>query len=192
MKQDHDAGHSIGQGRQRKFTEGLLDVPLILRELNLSPGQTVVDAGCGTGYMSRLFLEQVGDSGRVYAVDINERFIEQLQKELAVPNVWAMVCSMADQTLIPGESVDLVYISTVMHAQRPTLVQGIVRELQRILRPGGLLAVVEIHKHETPFGPPLKQRYSPEELQRVFPFAPLKTVSVAEHFYMQVFRKSGS
>jgi hypothetical protein len=51
-----------------------------------------------------------------------------------------------------------------------------------------VLAIVEIDKKETPFGPPLKIRFSPEELKEMVPLTPLKTIQVGEHFYMQLFQ----
>ncbi|THB65159.1 MAG: class I SAM-dependent methyltransferase [Desulfovibrio sp.] len=174
-------------GHKRRFTEGKLDNDLILKELNLVPGQIVVDAGCGSGYMAKLFSQQVGESGKVFALDLNAEHLEQLSKETAGTNITAMICDISRTTLMESGSVDLVYMSTVIHSFSKWKVQGLVQELQRILRPGGSLAVVEIDKRETPFGPPLKQRYSPRELQKALPFVPLNTVFVAEYFYLQVF-----
>jgi ubiquinone/menaquinone biosynthesis C-methylase UbiE len=68
--------------------------------------------------------------------------------------------------------------------------QGFLTEAKRLLKPNGILAIVEIEKKETNFGPPLNLRYSPEELQEVVPMAPLSTVRVGDHFYMQVFRNT--
>jgi len=175
-------------GHRKRFTEGMLDSDLILHELNISSGQTVVDAGCGNGYMALLFSKQVEESGKVYALDLNTHSIECLCDEAAGTNITTMACDFAEPTPIPSASVDIVYMSTVLHSQSKKRLQGIVQEVQRLLRPGGLFAVVEIEKHETLFGPPLKQRYSPEELQAVIPFAPVKTMPVAEHFYLQVFQ----
>lgn len=70
--------------------------------------------------------------------------------------------------------------------------QGFIAEVLRILKPGGRLAIVEIEKKETPFGPPLESRWSAEELKKIVPMDPVITVPVAKHFYLQVFRKTGN
>jgi len=57
----------------------------------------------------------------------------------------------------------------------------------RLLKPNGVLAIVEIDKKETSFGHPLNIRFSPEELKKIIPLTPLNTIQVAEHFYMQMF-----
>lgn len=53
-----------------------------------------------------------------------------------------------------------------------------------------MLAIVEIEKKETSFGPPLNIRISPEELKEIVSKAPLSTIQVGEHFYMQMFRNT--
>jgi len=63
-------------------------------------------------------------------------------------------------------------------------------EVNCLLKPNGVLAIVEIAKEETPFGPPLDLRFSPEELKEIVPMVPLDTIQVGEHFYMQMFRNS--
>ena len=174
----------------KRFTEDMLDNDLIVQELGVSPGQTIVDAGCGNGYMSMVFAHQVGSNGHVYAFDMNKHFISALQEECIMDNLSPLVGDIAHHIPISNGCANIVYMSTVVHSQSQKQLHGIIREVRRVVSPGGLLAVVEIKKHETPFGPPLKQRYSPEELHESFPFTPLNTVSVADHFYMQTFRVS--
>ncbi len=189
MATEHQAHASGGKLHPRKrFTEGLLDNDLILKELHLAPGQTVMDVGCATGYMAKLFSPAVGDTGTVYAIDVNAAFIENLQDETKGTNIKAMVCDISQPTPVESGTVDLIYISTVMHEQTKEKLAGVIREFQRLLKADGVLAIVEFEKRETPFGPPLTQRYSPGELRQALPFVPLKTVPVAEHFYLQLFR----
>jgi hypothetical protein len=68
--------------------------------------------------------------------------------------------------------------------------QGFLQEVIRLLKHKALLAIVEIEKKETPFGPPLNLRYSPEELKKTIPLILANTVQVGEHFYMQIFQNS--
>lgn len=165
----------------------MLDTDLIVQEIGIAPGFIIVDAGCGTGYMARLFAEQVGVSGCVYALDVNEMYITELQENCSAENLDAFVCDMSDHLPVSSKSVDVVYVSTVLHSRNTSQLLDFVQETKRALRIGGILAVVEIAKHDTPFGPPLRQRYSPEELQTVVQMKAMKTIPVADHFYMQTF-----
>jgi ubiquinone/menaquinone biosynthesis C-methylase UbiE len=89
---------------------------------------------------------------------------------------------------IQPSSVDLMYLSAVVHGFSPQKMQDLSKEAQRILKPNAVLAIVEIDKKETPFGPPLDIRFSPEELQDIIPLVSLNTIQVGEHFYMQTFK----
>jgi ubiquinone/menaquinone biosynthesis C-methylase UbiE len=171
-----------------KFTEGLLDTEVILNALNIRPGQTILDAGCGNGYMSKVFSKAVGPSGKVYALDPDSTFIAVLKNETRESNIEAMQADITLPTPLTSSSMDLIYVSTVIHAFSRPQVRGFIREAERLLKPRALLAIVEIEKKDTPFGPPLNLRYSPEELKAVFPMAAVDTVAVGEHFYMQVFQ----
>lgn len=180
---------AVGRSHGPKFTEGLLDHRHILNALAIRAGQTVLDAGCGNGYMSKIFAKQVGPKGTVYAVDADRSFIQALKEETQGANLQVIEGDITRPGDLKAASVDSVYISTVIHVFSAARLQGFIREVKRLLKPGGLLAIVEIEKTETSFGPPLHLRYAPEELKKAVAMVPVKTVSVAEHFYMQLFRK---
>jgi cyclopropane fatty-acyl-phospholipid synthase-like methyltransferase len=52
----------------------------IVAACKVKPGMAVTDIGAGTGLFTRLLAREVGDTGRVYAVDIAERFIKHIEK----------------------------------------------------------------------------------------------------------------
>lgn len=173
--------------RALKFSEGRLDEELILETLSVKPGRTILDAGCGTGYMSRVFAERTTSSGLVYALDKDPHFVELIREESVGSCIKVLEGDMTMPGTIPEHSVDVVYASTVVWLLSRTQLAGFVLEVKRVLKPGGLLAIVEMDKKETPFGPPVEQRYSPKELRAVIALTPLDTVKVGEHYYMQIF-----
>ena len=193
MKRER-ADTSEGKSRKHrgKFTEGLLDNGRILKALNIGPGQIIVDAGCGTGYMSKVFAERVTQSGKVYAVDSDSYFTDILREETRDTNIETIERDLTKPIPLQASSVDLIYISTVIHVFSKVQMQDFLREAQRLLKPDARLAIVEIEKKQTPFGPPLEFRYSPEELKKIVPLVPLDTVQAGEHFYMQIFQKQAN
>ena len=56
----------------------------IVEALELSEGDRVADIGAGTGFFSFLFAEAVGETGRVYAVEISPRFLDLLRERAAL------------------------------------------------------------------------------------------------------------
>jgi ubiquinone/menaquinone biosynthesis C-methylase UbiE len=175
-------GHHRG-----KSSEGFLDKNIILRELNIFPGMIILDAGCGNGYMSKEFSKALNNTGKVYALDPDRETIEALRRETRGTNIEAMQGDITKTTPLDTSSIDLIYLSTVIHIFSEDQIQTFQKEARRLLKPHGTLAVVEIQKQSTPFGPPLNMRFSPEELKEAITLPPLTTVKVGQYFYMQLF-----
>ena len=162
----------------------------ILENLNICAGQTILDAGCGNGYMAKKFSELVGKTGKIYALDPDKQSIANLKKEVEMTNIEAFVGDITKPTRLKTASIDLVYLSTVFHIFSESQIGGFVTEIKRILKPNARLAIVNIKKEDTSFGPPVEMRSSPEELKRKIPLIPKILVEVSEYFYMQVFDNS--
>lgn len=173
-----------------KFSEGLLNDEIVLENLNIYPGQTIFDAGCGNGYMAKKFSKLVGNTGKIYALDSDKGAIANFKKEIGnKSNINAFVGDITKRTDLKDASVDLVYLSTVFHIFSDSQIAGFEDEINRILKPKAQLAIININKEETPFGPPVEMRSSPEELRQKLSFVPRKLIEVGEHFYMQLFIK---
>ena len=71
-------------------------------------------------------------------------------------------------------SIDLIYLSTVFHGFQEDQIANFQKEIKRLLKPNARLAIVEIQKQDTPFGPPMDIRFSPEEL--------IQTINMNHHF----------
>ena len=173
-----------------KFTENLVDPERVVAALGIRPGQTILDAGCGTGYMAKHFARATGPTGKVLALDRDQGFLRRLDGETQSTCIETVLGDITTTTSLAADGLDLLYLSAVVHIFSAEQFSGFVNEAKRLLRPGALLAIVEIDKKETPFGPPLHLRYAPEELARVLPLDAAATVRVGEHFYMQVFRQA--
>lgn len=171
----------------RKFTEGLVDAQLFVNALDIKPEQTIIDAGCGTGYMAKIFSQAVSASGKVYAIDRDSYFIGKLTDETKGTNIEAIEGDITKLDQFPNHLADHLYVSTVINSLPKQKFADFVKEARRLLKIKALLAIVEIEKKETPFGPAMENRYSPEELVQKVSMVPVKTVKVGECFYMQVF-----
>lgn len=173
--------------KKRKFTEGLFDKAFVIEQLQLKEGQSVLDAGCGNGYMAKEFAQGVGDAGKVYAMDIEEYGVRQLQEEVKKSNIIPLVGDITRPCPLEKGSLDLVYLATVYHIFSVSQERGFALEVKRILRPGGLLGVLNMIKEPLSFGPPVEMKCSPEELREKIDMPVLKCIPVERYFYLQLF-----
>jgi ubiquinone/menaquinone biosynthesis C-methylase UbiE len=137
--------------------------------------------------MAKKFSEIVGNTGKIYALDTDRGSIANLRKEVEKTNIEAFIGDISKPTKLKASSIDLAYLSTVFHIFSELQIEGFVAEIKRILKPNARLAIVNINKEDTPFGPPVEMRSSPEELRQKVPLIPKMLFEVSNHFYMQLF-----
>jgi ubiquinone/menaquinone biosynthesis C-methylase UbiE len=181
-KSENKKHHHKGRSSEKHLDRGI-----VLKELNLHSGQTILDAGCGSGYMSKEFSKMLNNTGRVYALDPDNDTINKLKEETIGTNIETIVGDITQRIPIEGASIDLIYLSNVFHGFSKDEMEGFQTEVKRLLKPKAVLAIVEFKKIEAPFGPPLEIRYSQEELKKTIALTPKSFVEIGEFFYMQTF-----
>jgi SAM-dependent methyltransferase len=121
---------------------------LLLEALDVQPGWTVADFGCGNGYHTLPLAERVGPAGRVLGVDIQEEMLDMLRERARAAGAENVVPVRATalQTGLAPASCDLILMVDVYHElDRPGLV---LQDARRALRAGGLLALVEFRAED--------------------------------------------
>jgi demethylmenaquinone methyltransferase / 2-methoxy-6-polyprenyl-1,4-benzoquinol methylase len=116
---------------------------------NLKPGQQVLDIAGGTGDLGLAFAPKVAPTGRVVHTDINESMLREgrnrlLDKGLTLPT---LVCD-AEHLPFPDAQFDLV--SVAFGLRNMTHKDQALREMCRVLKPGGKLLVLEFSKVAKP------------------------------------------
>ncbi|TDX97939.1 class I SAM-dependent methyltransferase [Thiohalophilus thiocyanatoxydans] len=118
----------------------------IIEALDLKTGMHIADVGAGTGLFTRLFAQRVGATGKVYAVDIAQNFVDNIlrtAREQDLTNIEGIVNDQ-QSTRLPGQSVDLVFLSdTYHHFEYP---EAMLDSIHRALRPGGQLVIIDFRK----------------------------------------------
>ena len=115
----------------------------VVSALALPAGASVADLGSGGGYFTFHLADAVGDTGRVYAVDVDDDLLEYLEGEIAKgghQNVQTVRAEFADPKL--PAPVDMIFtVNTYHHIQDRV---PYFKNAARYLKPGGRVAVVEL------------------------------------------------
>ncbi len=115
----------------------------VLASVELREGDIVADIGAGTGLYSLLFADAVGQSGHVYAVDIEPLFLDLINRraeDLGLYNITAVLGRQNDVSL-PEQSVDVVFVADTYHYFENR--EEIMRTVMKALKPGGSLIIVD-------------------------------------------------
>lgn len=115
----------------------------VMDALGISAGTRVADIGAGAGYFTFHLAGRVGPRGRVYAVDIDPAAIEAVQRRASAEKRTQVVTTLGSESdpRLPAGSVDVVLLANTYHELGET--EGLMRALVRILKPGGLLAIID-------------------------------------------------
>jgi len=109
--------------------------------LRFPAGAHVLDVGCGTGASALPAAQAVGPQGSVLGVDLAARLLERARRKATARGLTNVEFRLADMTALgyPDDHFDAV-VSVFSIFFVPDM-EGLVRELWRMVRPGGKLAV---------------------------------------------------
>jgi ubiquinone/menaquinone biosynthesis C-methylase UbiE len=128
--------------RRRFFGEGVRRASIAAARI--SPGQTVADVGTGTGFLAELALEA---GARVIGIDISDGMLEQVTSRFQGRAFEPRRGDTAALPLADGEADAVLGNMVLHHAEDPP---AAIREMARVLRPGGTLVITDAdtHQHE--------------------------------------------
>ena len=112
---------------------------------NLKKGGKVLDVAGGTGDLAILFSELVGDSGKVYLSDINEKMLEVGRDRVIDSGCNNIENLVADAEDLPFQDEEFDCISIAFGIRNVTNKEKALKEFNRCLKPGGRLSVSYTH-----------------------------------------------
>jgi len=136
----------------------------VLTALNIKPGEVIADIGAGSGYFTFRLAHFVGDKGKVYAVDVSPDMVRHVNRRIRETKTTNIVTILADNDdpLLPDRSVNRFFICDVWHhVDNQTKYLSL---MKKMLKPGGEVAMIDFHKKELPFGPPLQMKIAREDV----------------------------
>jgi ubiquinone/menaquinone biosynthesis C-methylase UbiE len=147
---------------EQDIWDAFFDVELILDKLQLDLAiSDVAEFGGGYGTFTLPAARRI--SGSLHAFDLETGMLAAATRSAAdagVDNInFQFRDFVADGTGLPDESVDYAMLFNILHLEDP---QVLLKEVYRVLRPGGLLGVIHWnYNDQTPRGPPMDVRPRP-------------------------------
>ncbi|MGB8453500.1 MAG: class I SAM-dependent methyltransferase [Anaerocolumna sp.] len=165
----------------------MLPVDKVLSEVGLKPADNFADIGCGIGYFSIPAAMIIGQTGMVFALDVESEMIKELDnkiEESSLSNIQTIITGEYDFKL-EENSVSYAFMCTVLHEIDDKA--RFLNEAQRILIDGGKIAIVEWIKSESDWGPPVGHRLESNEVKQLLQKCGFKDTSIMklnEYFYI--------
>ncbi|MBU6323254.1 MAG: methyltransferase domain-containing protein [Patescibacteria group bacterium] len=162
-------------------------------QLGLREGMRVCDIGAGSGHYAVAAGNIVGEDGKVYAVDVQEDILKHVRdhaKERGLHNVetiWGDAEKVGGTTLRDHVADAVILSNTLFQLERR---DEAVKEIRRILRPGGKLLVIDwagAYGGMGPSGDRVVTEYAAEDLFIGGGFHKLKDFRAGPHHYGIVF-----
>lgn len=165
----------------------MLPADKVLAEIGLKADDILADIGCGIDYFSIPAAQLIGKMGIVYALDLKNEMIEEVEKrakENNLDNIRTVITNEYDLKL-EDKSVSYAFICTVLHEIEDRI--KFLNETKRILNNSGRIAVVEWIKEEGDWGPPVSHRVASSDIEEELKkcgFKEISYVKISQYFYI--------
>jgi ubiquinone/menaquinone biosynthesis C-methylase UbiE len=149
---------SFSQVERQKMFNDLASSPewqpdKVIQILAIEEGWHIGDLGAGGGYYTYRFAEETGPSGKVFAADINEEFLEEIEKtagDKGYENVH-IIKANSDDSRFQDASLDLLFTRNTFHHIENK--NQYMKQLVHKLKPEGKIVLID-YKKEFAAGPP--------------------------------------
>src|SRR5688500_16761949 len=127
-----------------------MKIEQVVKALGLKARPILADLGAGTGLFEPQLAYAIGTRGRVYAVEIDKGFLDEIDRkveELHISSIETVLGTPTDPKL-PTRSVDVALLHDVLHHVEER--QAYLKAAAQYLKPGGRMAVVEFNPKDSP------------------------------------------
>ncbi|MEZ4103328.1 MAG: class I SAM-dependent methyltransferase [Candidatus Paceibacterota bacterium] len=167
-----------------------------IKHLKVREGSVVADFGSGSGHYIFPLSDLVGDSGKVYAVDIQKSLLMKIQKDVTqksiknIETVWGDLEKEGGSKL-RDSSLDYLIASNILFQVQHK--ESLVKECFRVLKSGGKVLLVDWSESFGGIGPQPENIVDEETSKNMFEkigFVFEESVPVGNHHYGIIFKKA--
>jgi demethylmenaquinone methyltransferase/2-methoxy-6-polyprenyl-1,4-benzoquinol methylase len=122
-----------------------------LQKLHIQEGEQVLEIGFGTGTCLLELAESIGDSGKIYGIDISEGMCEITQQKVnkaGLSKRVALRCDDAIPLLFDTSIFDAIIMNFTLELFDTPEIPQLLSECRRVLRPHGRIGVVSLSKKQ--------------------------------------------
>lgn len=157
-----------------------------LMKLGLNSDDIVADIGCGIGYFTFPAANIVNKNNEVYALDISNEMLDDIKNKMNENNIRNITCIKTEEydLKLEDEAVTFAIMVNVLHEIEDKI--KMLKEIKRILKSSGKIAIIDFEKKETEEGPPVGHRIAKEELldlYKICGFEVINEMSFSNIFY---------
>lgn len=120
---------------------------LALAGLSDRPDLQALDLCCGSGQATQFLVQRFDQTAQIVGLDASPLAIDRARRN--VPQA-TFVEGWAERMPFADAQFDLVHTSVALHEMEPAQLQQIGREVYRVLKPGGIFALVDFHAPTNP------------------------------------------
>lgn len=178
--------------KQNKFENPLrleeLKMEETLKKIGLTEDQIMCDIGAGSGIFTIPAAKITKET--VYALDINDEMLAIIAEKARTEGIGNIkLIKVEDEHFnLTDQAADIILMVAVLHEiSNPTV---FLKEVVRIVKDQGRIAVIEFHKRRTTMGPPPEQRLGSDEVSKMLGdtgFKVVKEFDIGDNYYCLVF-----
>ena len=159
MTEGHDKTYLPGMGHNRLLPLydplcRLLGMPKVHRPLvdqaEIRPGQRVLEIGCGTGNLA-LLVKRLHPDAEIIGLDPDPKALARARCKCERRGLDVQLdCGFAEELSYPDRSIDRVLSAFMFHHLGPDEKEAVLREVRRVLKPGGSLHLLDFGGDKVP------------------------------------------
>ena len=178
-----------------KSSFNFIDTEKAFAMIDVKPDSSFLDLACGIGKYSIEIAKNIGEKGTVYAVDLWQEGIEALKQEIhikRIKNIKTILADISKKLPLEENSIDACLMAAILHDLSKSDQKAAVQEAARLVKPGGMLNIIEFKKIEKGPGPPIDIRMEEKDIEAlVTPYGFIKRIGseVGEFNYLSKYEK---